>query len=378
MLGSNNAAGIPVALFTFGSAIAALLIGRSSQRYGRRFGLAGGFIIGGLGGLGIIIAALGQHIPLLFVSLFIYGAGMASNLQARYAGTDLAKDDQKATAASLALVSTTVGAVLGPNLVSPMGTFAESIGVPILAGPFIMSSLAFLVAGLIVLIFLRPDPLLVANAIRASIEKDWHYNGKERKQMRGNKKGIVIGIVVMVVAQLIMTAIMTMTPVHMGHHGHELSQVGLVIGLHIGAMYFVSPLTGLMLDRLGRIFMVYVASATLIMAGVVAAFAPEHSLIWMIVALVLLGLGWNFGLLTGTAIIVDVSEPSKSAKIQGSADVLVALSGAAGGGLSGIMVASTSYQLLSIVGALLALSLIPLIILSLKSKTSLEDLDEKI
>lgn len=378
MLGTNSAAGIPVALFTFGSAIAAFLIGRSSQRYGRRLGLAGGFIIGGLGGLGIIIAALGQHIPLLFVSLFIYGAGMASNLQARYAGTDLAKDDQKATAASLALVSTTVGAVLGPNLVSPMGTFAESIGVPTLAGPFIMSSLAFLVAGLIVLIFLRPDPLLVANVIRASIEKDWHDNGKERKHKRGNKKGIVIGIVVMVVAQLIMTAIMTMTPVHMGHHGHDLSQVGLVIGLHIGAMYFVSPLTGLMLDRLGRIFMVYVASATLIMAGVVAAFAPESSLIWMIVALVLLGLGWNFGLLTGTAMIVDDSEPSKSAKIQGSADVLVALSGAAGGGLSGIMVASTSYQLLSIVGALLALCVLPLIILSLESKTSLEDLDEKI
>lgn len=367
LLGSNSAAGIPVALFTFGSAVAAFLIGRFSQRYGRRLGLASGFIIGGLGGIGIIIAAIETYIPLLFVALFLYGAGMASNLQTRYAGTDLAQVDQKATAASLALVSTTVGAVLGPNLVGPMGTFAASLGIPTLAGPFIMSSCAFLMAGCIIFIFLRPDPLFVANAIRASHTAEEAAHGNASHKLHHPDK-IVLGVVVMVVAQLVMTAIMTMTPIHMGHHGHRLSEVGLVIGLHIGAMYFVSPLTGYMLDRLGRMFMVYMASGTLLVAGVVAALAPAHSLVWMIVALILLGIGWNFGLLTGTAMIVDASEPSKSAKVQGSADVFVALSGAAGGGLSGVLFANTSYQYLSIGGGFLALCLVPLMLLSLKKK----------
>lgn len=153
MIGSENVAGIPTALFTFGSAVAALLIGASSQRFGRRAGLAGGFLIGGLGAIGVIIAALINSVALLFVSLLIYGAGMASNLQVRYAGTDLANEKQRATAASMALVSTTLGAVVGPNLVNTMGEFADSIGVPNLAGPFIMSGAAFIIAGIILLIF---------------------------------------------------------------------------------------------------------------------------------------------------------------------------------------------------------------------------------
>lgn len=372
MLGSNSAAGVPVALFTFGSAVAAYLIGRFSQQFGRRKGLAGGFLLGGLGGIGIILAAVLHHIPLLFISLFIYGAGMAANLQARFAGTDLAQPHQKGKAASFALVSTTFGAVLGPNLVGPMGQFAESFGIPTLAGPFIMSSIAFIMAGFIIFVWLRPDPLFVADAIRRA-RKQKDATSSFATSEHENKKGIAIGITVMVVAQLVMTAIMTMTPIHMGHHGHDLGQVGMVIGLHIGAMYFISPLTGILLDRFGREVMVWMASATLVLAGLIAAFAPGHLIGWILFALILLGLGWNFGLLTGTAMVVDATAPSKSAKTQGSADVLVALSGAAGGGLSGMVVASASYQYLSIIGGFLALLLIPLILLTSKCNKHLEE-----
>ncbi|WHY94593.1 MFS transporter [Neobacillus cucumis] len=362
MIGTENAAGIPVALFTFGSAVAALLIGASSQRFGRRAGLAGGFLIGGLGAIGVIIAALINSIALLFVALFIYGAGMASNLQARYAGTDLANQKQRATAASMALVSTTLGAVVGPNLVNTMGKFADSIGVPTLAGPFIMSGAAFIIAGLILLIFLRPDPLLVATAIaNAEKKEDKVQSGVSLKNPTINKKGIMVGSVIMIVAQLIMTAIMTMTPVHMGHYGHGLSEVGLVIGFHIAAMYLPSPLTGLLVDKFGRITMAIASGVTLLAAGLVAAFATADSLLLLILALVLLGVGWNFGLLTGTALIIDSTHPSVRAKTQGTADVLVALSGAAGGALSGMVVAHSSYTILSISGAILSLLLIPIV-----------------
>ncbi|MEH7495159.1 MFS transporter [Neobacillus niacini] len=362
MIGTENAAGIPVALFTFGSAVAALLIGASSQRFGRRAGLAGGFLIGGLGAIGVIIAALISSIALLFVALLIYGAGMASNLQARYAGTDLANEKQRATAASMALVSTTLGAVVGPNLVNTMGKFADSIGVPTLAGPFIMSGAAFIIAGLILLIFLRPDPLLVATAIANAEKKDDKVqSGGSLKNPTINKKGIMVGSVIMIVAQLIMTAIMTMTPVHMGHYGHGLSEVGLVIGFHIAAMYLPSPLTGLLVDKFGRITMAIASGATLLAAGLVAAFAPVDSLLLLILALVLLGVGWNFGLLTGTALIIDSTHPSVRAKTQGTSDVLLALSGAAGGALSGMVVAHSSYTILSISGAVLSLLLIPVV-----------------
>lgn len=104
MLGTDAFAGLPSALFTLGSAGSALFVGRLSQRYGRRTGLSAGFVIGGLGAIGVIIATIINSIFLLFTSLLIYGAGTATNLQARYAGTDLANNKQRATAVSITMV----------------------------------------------------------------------------------------------------------------------------------------------------------------------------------------------------------------------------------------------------------------------------------
>ena len=152
MLGTDAFAGLPAAMFTMGSAIAAFFVGKLSQKYGRRVGLAAGFIVGGLGAIGVVLAALINSIILLLVSLLIYGAGTATNLQARYAGTDLANKEQRATAISITMVMTTFGAVAGPNLVGVMGRFAHSIGIPELAGPFILSAAAFILAGLVLLL----------------------------------------------------------------------------------------------------------------------------------------------------------------------------------------------------------------------------------
>ena len=171
MLGTESFAGLPAALFTLGSALAAFVVGQLSQRYGRRYGLSFGFIAGGIGAIGVILAANINSLALLFISLFIYGAGTATNLQARYAGTDLANDKQRATATSMAMVATTFGAVAGPNLVTPMGKVATAMSMPALAGPFILAAVAYILAGLTLFMFMRPDPLLVAKAIAAEQEK---------------------------------------------------------------------------------------------------------------------------------------------------------------------------------------------------------------
>ena len=113
MLGTDTFAGLPTAMFTLGSALATFIVGKLSQRYGRRIGLATGFIVGGFGAIGVVMAALTNSIILLLISLLIYGAGTATNLQARYAGTDLADKKQRATAVSITMVMTTFGAVAG-------------------------------------------------------------------------------------------------------------------------------------------------------------------------------------------------------------------------------------------------------------------------
>ena len=127
MLGSDDLSGLPAALFTLGAALAAFLVGRVTQRSGRRLGIGLGFATGGFGAIGVVAAAVLSSVPLLFVALFVYGAGTATNLQARYAGTDLALPAQRGRAISVAMVATTLGAVAGPNLVEPLGSLASAV-----------------------------------------------------------------------------------------------------------------------------------------------------------------------------------------------------------------------------------------------------------
>ncbi|MFC4600928.1 MFS transporter [Cohnella hongkongensis] len=374
MLGADSYAGVPVALITLGSAGAAYGVGRLTHRHGRRVGLSAGFLAGGAGAVGVVLAGATNQPVLLLASMLLYGAGTSTNLQARYAGTDLAKPEQRAKAVSLSMVSTTLGAVAGPNLVKPMGEFAVSFGLPELTGPFLLSGAAFLLAGLILLVFLRPDPYLKAKAMAA--ERETSRPRPSSPDVQGavdpsspfRHRGLIVGATVMVLTQMVMVAIMTMTPVHMQHHGHGLREVGLVIGIHVGAMYLPSLATGALVDRFGRHAMAVVAGVTLLLAGILAAAAPADSLPLLIAALALLGLGWNIGLISGTAQIVDATSPASRAKTQGTIDVLIALTGASGGALSGMVVSGSSYSALSLIGGAMSLLLIPVVLWARKSR----------
>ena len=362
MLGIESLSGLASALFTLGSALAAYLVGRITQNYGRRFGLSLGFITGGIGALGVVVAANVDSIVLLFLSLFIYGAGTATNLQARYAGADLAGPHQRAKAISIAMVATTVGAVAGPNLVTPMGHVAQSLNMPALAGPFLLAAIAYSAAGLVFYLLLKPDPLIVARFIEERKVTLKEESIQQSVHPSGQRIGIIVGASVLVLSQIVMVAIMTMTPIHMQHHGSTLSAVGLVIGLHVASMYLPSLATGSLVDKVGRIKMVIASAVTLTVAGLLAAFAPGDSTLLLTLALMLLGLGWNFGLISGTAIVIDSTTIQTRAKTQGSIDVGVAIGGSVGSLLSSVIVAFSSYAVLGLMGAYLSLLLLPLIL----------------
>jgi len=362
MLGVESLTGLPTTLFTLGSALSAYVVGRITQSYGRRLGLSFGFMMGGIGALGVVIAANVHSIVLLLVALFIYGAGTSTNLQARYAGVDLAKEHQRAKAASISMVATTFGAVAGPNLVTLMGHVADSFGMPKLAGPFLLAMVAYCAAGLVFFTFLKPDPLLVARAIAEKALRDSPKTIQHNSQRHVQRIGILAGASVLVLSHVVMVAIMTMTPVHMQHHGNSLTAVGFVIGLHIAAMYLPSLVTGSLVDKIGYLKMVVASAVTLTAAGLLAAFAPGDSAIILSIALILLGLGWNFGLISGSTIVVDSTTVQTRAKTQGSIDVGVAIGGAIGSLLSSIIFAYSSYAVLGFIGAYLSLLLIPLMV----------------
>jgi MFS family permease len=353
MFSSQALSGAPAALFTLGSASAAVIVGRLSQRWGRRVGLVVGYCAGAIGAVGVVVATAESNLLLFLLALLLYGAGTATNLQARYAGADLAPPARRATSMSIILVAATVGAVAGPNLAQPMARVAESIGVPPLAGVFVLAAAAYAAAAVILHLFLRPDPYLRAKLRLSEGASDATVNA-----MESNVPGLIAGAAVMVIIQLVMVGIMTMTPVHMRLHGHALPAIGLVIGAHVGAMYLPSLVTGVLVDRLGAPVMAALAGLTLGAAAVVGAVTPVDSLSGLVIALILLGLGWNFGLLSGTSLIVEHAAPARRARIQGNTDLLIALAGASGGLGAGFVHAASGYARLSIIGGCISLAIL--------------------
>ncbi len=170
-----------------------------------------------------------------------------------------------------------------------------------------------------------------------------------------------------------MVAIMTMTPVQMRTHGMSLAAVGAVIGVHIWFMYLPSLITGILPDKVGRRPVAIAAGITLLLAGVVAATAPIDGMVQLTVALALLGLGWNFGLISGTALVIDSTPTATRARTQGNLDVLIALAGAAGGALSGVVVAGSGFAALSLGGGVLSVLLIPVLILARVRRAPVDD-----
>lgn len=373
MIGATGAAGLPAMFFALGGTAAAVAVGRVSQRAGRRSGLTLGYAAGALGSVGVVVAAVVDSPVALFGSLFVYGSGFSTNLQARYAGADLASPRRRAGAVSTVLVATTLGAVVGPNLVTPTGELASSWGLPALAGPFMLAAVAYGSAAVVLWLRLRPDPLLLARA-RAVVDVPEPVapappahtapagSARPRDAAHGRAPGLGLGTAVMVVATIVMVAIMTMTPVHMEASGHSLAGAGAVISVHVGFMFLPSPVSGWLVDHYGARLVAGLSAATLLVAGAVAASAPASSIVALGVGLALLGLGWSFGLVSGTAIVTASVPLERRAATQGNVDVLLALAGAGGGALSGIVVAGHGYPALALGGAALALGLAPFVV----------------
>ncbi|MFH9405233.1 MFS transporter [Streptomyces sp. NPDC017638] len=356
---STSLSGLPVALFTAGAALGAAVLGRVCQRRGRRVGLALGNGVAAAGSAAVVVGAAARWPVLLLAALLVYGAGTATGLLARYAGAELAPPGRRGRATGTVLFAMTLGAVAGPNLVGPTGALAHAWGISRLAGPFLLAAAAYTAAALVLLAWPRPLPPSPAadgpGAAEASAIGP-------RRPARG-VFGVVTGATVMITAQLVMIAVMTMTPVHLTGHGHGTRAAGLVISLHVGAMFLPSPLSGLLADRAGGRPVAAASGVVLLLAGLLAALAPPASVALSACALVLLGAGWNLALVGGTALLTRAAPAENRATVQGLADVGMSVAGATGGMVSGLVVTGGGYPFLAAAAGVLALAVIPAVAL---------------
>ena len=162
--GSEGAAGLAQTFGVLGAAIMALPLARLALTRGRRASLATGYGVGALGCLVVISGALWWSLPLVYLGCLLVGVASAAGYQARYAATDLAPENARGRSLSIVVWAGTVGAVLGPNLLEVSGRLGMALGLPQLAGPYLVGGLALAGAAAVLLFFLRPDPYVLARS----------------------------------------------------------------------------------------------------------------------------------------------------------------------------------------------------------------------
>jgi MFS family permease len=336
LVGSDLWAGVPAAAATIGTALAATPLALLAKRRGRRRGIGLGYLLAAVGG-GLIVAAgqLGLFVALV-VAMLLFGAGQASNLQSRFAAADLADEDSRARSIAMVVWVGTVGAVLGAPAALWANRVGTGLGLGNWVGPAVLGLAGFSIAGAVVAKALRPDPLEVAGGVdgSASYESPLSGIGESWRAIWPNRLAR-LSILAMAVSQMAMVAVMTMTPLHMRDHGHaDLST--LVISIHVLGMFGFSPLVGRWADRLGRIPALGIGAAILglgTVAAVAAGYVPEL----MFAGLFLLGLGWSFALIAGSALLTESVSLEARVGAQGFADLAMSLLGAIAAFGSGFM-----------------------------------------
>lgn len=351
--GFAGSSGWPSATAVAGTAVAATLLSSVMARRDRRAGIVLGIGVAVASGALAIAAVALSSLPLLLVASAGVGFGNAAMNLTRYAAADLYPVAQRAGPLSLIVWGSTFGAVIGPNLVGPAGEFAPKIGLAPLAGGFAMA-LAFLVAAFAVSV---AGPRAPASAPPPA-QRDGPRLSARRLfvNLLGTSRGRM-AIAALLSGQLVMTLIMTMTPYHLHEHGHDLGTVGFVISAHTLGMFAFSPVSGRLTDRFGPGAMITAGFAVLALAGVLAAVTPAAGGSALAIPLFLLGIGWNFTFVAGSASLAAEATAGGGARLQGASDAVVWTAAAAASFSSGFVVAVAGYAFLSYIGAALAVVL---------------------
>jgi MFS family permease len=358
LAGSDAAAGVPLGLLVVGSAAAAPLISYATPRIGRALSLTLGYLVGAAGAAVVVAAAVVESFALLLVGSVLVGAANSAIFLTRYAAADSVGARVRGRALGIVFFATALGAVASPLLLGPSGDLAEGLGLPRLSGLYGVALVAFALAALILAAgaythLLRPG----ASAERAG----------QAKRPQVTRRDLVVGLtttrartalLVLGATNLVMVSVMAIAPVHLTEHGHRLEFVGLVISLHVAGMFGPSPLSGWLADRIGAIAVAGVGFGLLASAGVAGALMRGESGFEASAMLVLLGLGWNFGIVGGSTLLSASTTPRLRPHAEGIGEVAMGTAAGVGAPVAGILVAGGGFASLSLVGAAVAIGMV--------------------
>ncbi|AZH78379.1 MFS transporter [Microbacterium sp. Y-01] len=362
--GNDALSGLATASVTLGAAACAIPLARLAARVGRRRALTLGNLFALVGIAVVILAASLRIFPLLLVGILMIGAGNAGNLQSRFAATDLAAPQHRGRDLSIVVWSTTIGGVAGPLLLGPGEIVGQAVGMPPQTGSYLFSFVAQCAALVLYVVALRPDPLLAAQRLAKASAATAGAVAVDRPRVARYAIFAIAG------SHVVMASVMAMTPVHLSHMAHGAggmaatpadvsALVGITIALHVGGMYALSPVFGVLADRWGRLQVVLLGQVLLAGALAFAVFTGTEA--WgVMVALILLGLGWSAATVAGAALLTEASAPELRTRRQGRSDSLMSLSAAAGSVLAGVVLANFQYAGLGVAAFILVIAIVAL------------------
>lgn len=351
-----------------GAALFAVPAAAIVERYGRRPSLAAGYLLAAVGAALVVVATLRHSVPLLFAAIFLTGGATAANYQSRYAAVDLAPAALRGRHLSLVMWATTLGAVVGPSLAAPAGVTLGRYGIPTLAGAFGFSALLFALATVALVLFLRPDPAVVARNLAgpASTAAPTARRGiGAALPIVFSRPPARLGVCAMALGHVVMVGVMTMTPLHVRSAGHDaahtLRLVGVILSAHIAGMFALAPVFGWLTDRIGRRPVIWLG-IVLLLAGCGLAGTAGHETARLSVALMLLGLGWSATMVAGSTLLSEEVPAELRPAAQGLSDLTMGLAGWTAGALSGVITAQWGYAMLTLAGAVATVPLIALLV----------------
>jgi MFS family permease len=298
---------LPISLTVLGSMLAATPVSAIMQKYGRRTGFMIGAAFGAIGGA---IGAYGLYTANFWVFLIgalFTGVYMSNQGFYRFAATDTASESYRPKAISYVMAGGLLSAVLGPQLVKLtaeamvipfMGTYLAVIGVNIV-GSFLFLALDIP----------KPKPPALGAA-----------PGRTRRELLKDPV-ILVAVICATVSYALMNLVMTSSPLAVVGCGFETNDAANVVSAHVLAMYAPSFFTGHLINRFGVERIVGVGLMILAGAGAVALMGVELEHFY--VALILLGIGWNFGFVGATTMLAGAHAPHERGRMQGMNDLLV-------------------------------------------------------
>jgi MFS family permease len=353
--GTNTWSGLPVAVGALGTALASWPLSRLMGRSGRRPGLALGY---GLAVAGALLGMMGvtvRSFSLMLGGMALFGIASTSNLLARYAAADVSPGARRGRAMGLIVWGSTVGSVIGPNLMDPALRAGALLGVSPAASAFLISVVGYALAALLVEVFLRPDPLAIARRAREiAVAGRVAAPARPLPAIFADVR-VQLALATLSISQFVMISTTSTSPVYLHDHGHQVGTIGIAVSLHLAGMYVASPVSGWLCDRFGRLTMIGVGAVVLVGAVMLAGLAAGTDRVLIILGLFMNGVGWNFAFVAGSALLTDALSPAERTSVQGMADLAMGLMGAFGSAAGGMILGVWGFTILNTLGAVLVL-----------------------